>query len=354
MYVAEQVRGELARLGLRSLDELVGRASWLRPRAGVSLAKTQGLDLGFLTRYAGDCATSGERRGAAPHDNGSEWDDVLLADPGVQSAIREGGSVERAYGIRNTDRAALGRLGGAIARLHGDDRFPGTVHLSLRGSAGQSFACFIPRGVDVVLEGEANDYVCKGMAGGRVAIVPPAGSRFAPQDASIVGNTCLYGATGGALFVRGRAGERFAVRNSRAAAVVEGVGDHACEYMTGGVVVVLGGAGRNVAAGMTGGLAYFYDPEGALPDRVNAEIVAVQRVVTDAGAAQLKALVQEHADVTGSELAAALLADWDAALPLFWQLVPPSEANTPEAQNPDQEAEDLGAEDQSGAVLQAA
>ncbi|KAL6774556.1 GSF1 [Auxenochlorella protothecoides x Auxenochlorella symbiontica] len=331
MFVAEEVRAGLASLGLRSLDELVGRGDYLRQRTDVSLAKTSALDLSILTRFAGETATSTERRGAPPHDNGSEWDDVILADAEVQKAIDEEGTVRRSYDIANTDRSALGRLGGAIAKRYGDDRFQGRIELDLRGSAGQSFACFITRGVHVTLTGEANDYVCKGMAGGEVAIRPPEESRFPAREASIVGNTCLYGATGGALFVNGRAGERFAVRNSRAAAVVEGVGDHACEYMTGGVVVVLGKSGRNVAAGMTGGLGYFYDPEGTFPDRVNAEIVTVQRVLTGTGAAQLKGLLERHVELTGSAAGQELLGDWEAALPRFWQLVPPSEANTPEA-----------------------
>ncbi|RMZ53552.1 hypothetical protein APUTEX25_003374, partial [Auxenochlorella protothecoides] len=352
MFVAEEVRAGLASLGLRSLDELVGRGDYLRQRTDVSLAKTSALDLSILTRFAGETATSTERRGAPPHDNGSEWDDVILADAEVQKAIDEEGTVRRSYDIANTDRSALGRLGGAIAKRYGDDRFQGRIELDLRGSAGQSFACFITRGVHVTLTGEANDYVCKGMAGGEVAIRPPEESRFPAREASIVGNTCLYGATGGALFVNGRAGERFAVRNSRAAAVVEGVGDHACEYMTGGVVVVLGKSGRNVAAGMTGGLGYFYDPQGerlsshpfpdthrtsppiptgTFPDRVNAEIVTVQRVLTGTGAAQLKGLLERHVELTGSAAGQELLGDWEAALPRFWQLVPPSEANTPEA-----------------------
>jgi glutamate synthase (ferredoxin) len=164
-----------------------------------------------------------------------------------------------------------------------------------------------------------------------VVIVPPPDSPFAAGEAILVGNTCLYGATGGQLFVNGRAGERYAVRNSLAETVVEGTGDHCCEYMTGGCVVVLGPVGRNVAAGMTGGLGYFYDPDGTFEEKVNGEIVTAQRVLTDAGEAQLRRLVSAHAEKTGSAVAKAILADWAAALPRFWQLVPPSEANSPEA-----------------------
>jgi glutamate synthase (ferredoxin) len=329
-FVADEVRAGLAALGLRSLDQLVGRGDLLAQRA-TPLAKTAGLDLSFLTRHAGAAAPSSSRIGADVHDNGPMLDDDLLADKEVRAAIEKEGTVARDVDIFNTDRAALGRLAGAVARVHGDSGFAGTLDITLRGSAGQSFACFLVGGIRATLIGEANDYVGKGMAGGDVAIVPPPGSTFDPALSSIAGNTCLYGATGGRLFVNGRAGERFAVRNSAADAVVEGVGDHCCEYMTGGAVVCLGPAGRNVGAGMTGGLAYFYDADGSFPSKVNGEIVAVQRVASAAGAAHLRKLVADHAERTGSPLAKGMLADWGSALPRFWQLVPPSEANTPEA-----------------------
>jgi glutamate synthase (ferredoxin) len=335
--VAEEVRQGLAALGLRSLDELVGRADVLRQRADVRLAKTSGLDLSFLTTQASLPAgspvaamRSSERRAQGTHDNGAQLEDAVVRDPAFQAAVASHGSYEASYEIVNTDRSLLARVGGAIAKPHGDNGFAGSIRLNLKGSAGQSFGCFSARGLEVRLVGEANDYVCKGMAGGEFVIVPPAESPFDPSAASLVGNTCLYGATGGSLFVNGRAGERFAVRNSRADAVVEGAGDHCCEYMTGGCVVVLGPAGRNVGAGMTGGVAYFLDEAGDLPDKVNAEIVALQRVCTSAGEAQLKGLVEAHAAKTGSPRAKGLLADWPAALGKFWQVVPPAEKNTPE------------------------
>jgi glutamate synthase (ferredoxin) len=336
-FVAEEVRQGLAALGLRSLDELVGRADVLRQRADVKLAKTSGLDLSFLTTLAelppGAPAkpwTSSQRREQATHDNGPQLEDAIVSDPDFQRAVASHGTYEKSYEVVNTDRSLLGRVGGAIAKPHGDNGFAGSIKLNLKGSAGQSFGCFSARGLEVKLVGEANDYVCKGMAGGEFVIVPPAESPFDPSSASLVGNTCLYGATGGSLFVNGRAGERFAVRNSRADAVVEGAGDHCCEYMTGGCVVVLGPAGRNVGAGMTGGVAYFLDEDGDLPDKVNAEIVALQRVCTSAGEAQLKSLVEAHAEKTGSKRAKALLADWSNSLGKFWQVVPPAEKNTPE------------------------
>eukprot|EP01024_Parvocaulis_polyphysoides_P060513 TRINITY_DN6610_c0_g1_i2.p1 TRINITY_DN6610_c0_g1~~TRINITY_DN6610_c0_g1_i2.p1 ORF type:complete len:193 (-),score=34.80 TRINITY_DN6610_c0_g1_i2:270-848(-) len=169
------------------------------------------------------------------------------------------------------------------------------------------------------------------MAGGEITIVPPKGTRFDTSQSSIVGNTCLYGATGGKIFVNGRAGERFGVRNSMAFAVVEGTGDHCCEYMTGGVIVCLGSVGRNVGAGIIGGLSYFFDEAGDFTSKVNTEIVNVQRVVTSAGEAQLRGLIQTHLDKTGSAKAKYILDNWSESLSKFWQLVPPSEKNSPEA-----------------------
>ncbi|KAG2445645.1 hypothetical protein HXX76_000255 [Chlamydomonas incerta] len=328
-FVAEEVRSELAHMGYRSLDEVIGRADLLKQRS-VKLAKTEGLDLSFLTTFAGASGKSSTRRAQEVHDNGPQLDDRILADPEVMAAIKDHKTVAKAFEIVNVDRSSLGRVAGVIAKHHGDSGFQGKVKLTLTGSGGQSFACFCVKGLEVKLVGEANDYVGKGMNGGEVAIVPPANSPFKPEEASLVGNTCLYGATGGRLFVNGRAGERFAVRNSLAEAVVEGAGDHCCEYMTGGCVIVLGAVGRNVAAGMTGGLGYFLDEDGSFTDKVNTEIVAVQRVITKAGEAQLRGLLEAHVAHTGSAKAKSLLANWEASLAKFWQLVPPAEKNTAE------------------------
>lgn len=330
LFVANEVRAGLASMGLRSLDELVGRGDYLHQRS-TPLEKTTGLDLSFLTQYAGPTGSSMKRIMQEAHDNGPQLDDEILADPAVPAAIENNGTVTKDIEIVNVDRSSLARLAGAVALKHGDRGFKGQINVNLRGSAGQSFACFLAGGINVRLVGEANDYVGKGMAGGEISIVPPEASTFAPEKASIVGNTCLYGATGGKLFVGGRAGERFAVRNSMAETVVEGTGDHCCEYMTGGVVVSLGSVGRNVGAGMTGGLGYFYDPENSFTDKVNGEIVSVQRIQTQAGKNQLKSLIEEHVDRTGSATGRAILSNFDAEVENFWQVVPPSEANTPEA-----------------------
>jgi glutamate synthase (ferredoxin) len=258
-------------------------------------------------------------------------DDTLLADPEVADAIENEKTVEKKLKIFNVDRSVGGRVSGAIAKKYGDTGFAGEIKLLLEGSAGQSFGCFLTPGMYLRLVGEANDYVGKGMAGGKIVIFPPPSSGFKAEDATIVGNTCLYGATGGQLFANGKAGERFAVRNSLAEAVIEGTGDHACEYMTGGCIVAIGKVGRNVAAGMTGGLGYFLDEDDTFPTKVNKEIVKMQRVTAPAGQQQLQRLLQSHVDETGSSKGKEILANWDKYLPLFWQLVPPSEEETPEA-----------------------
>ena len=329
-FVAGEVRTQLAAMGYSSLDDIVGRSELLSQRKA-PLSKTAGLDLSFLTTSVGTSASTSQQRRALPVKAlGPVLDDEILANAAIAAAIASEGAASLDVDILNTDRSVCARVAGAIAKDHGDSGFAGSISLAFFGSAGQSFAAFVVSGMSVRLTGEANDYVGKGMAGGEVVIVPPPASRFPHEDSILVGNTCLYGATGGALFVNGRAGERFAVRNSLAEAVVEGTGDHCCEYMTGGCVVVLGPVGRNVAAGMTGGLGYFYDPDGRFEEKVNGEIVTAQRVATDAGEAQLRRLIAAHAEKTGSAVAAAILADWKAALPRFWQLVPPSEANSPE------------------------
>merc|ERR1711904_115078 len=234
-------------------------------------------------------------------------------------------------------RAFGGRVGGCVAYKYGDNGFAGSININLQGSGGQSFGCFLVGGINVTLVGEANDYVCKGMAGGEVAILPPPDLKAASSDSVIVGNTALYGATGGRLFVNGRGGERFSVRNSMADAVVEGVGDHCREYMTGGCVVVLGPVGRNVGAGMTGGLGYFYDGDGSFASKLTPEIVVMQKVKSKAGEQQLKGLIKDHLENTNSEKAKMILDSWSDSLEKFWQIVPPSEMGTPEASGEDLE-----------------
>jgi len=337
-FVAEEVRSLLARLGYRSLSEIIGRADLLKVRQEVQLTKTQALNLDCLTQLPDAKSDRSWLNHETVHSNGAVLDDQLLADPEIQAAIRNQSSVTKTYEVVNTDRTIGARLAGAIAQQYGNSGFEGQINLNFKGSVGQSFGAFNLPGMTLRLEGEANDYVGKGMHGGEIIIKPPASATYAPEQNVIVGNTCLYGATGGILFASGLAGERFAVRNSKGTAVIEGAGDHCCEYMTGGVIVVLGKVGRNVGAGMTGGLAYFLDEDGNFSKLVNPEIVKLQRVSSPAGEQLLQELIQAHAEYTGSEKAKAILENWSEYLPKFWQVVPPSEADTPEA-NPDAVAE---------------
>jgi len=214
-------------------------------------------------------------------------------------------------------------MAGEIAFRYGDQGLPpGSIECRFEGTAGQSFGAFCIRGVRLVLVGEANDYVGKGMSGGEIVVMPPPGSRFASHENVIMGNTVLYGATGGSLYAAGRAGERFCVRNSGARAVVEGVGDHACEYMTRGLVVVLGETGRNFGAGMTGGAAYVLDESGQFVRQYNPQLVGIERIVDPDDAAELRGMVERHKELTGSARAAEVLDGWDRYLPLFWKVVP--------------------------------
>ncbi|WP_448562456.1 glutamate synthase-related protein [Trichothermofontia sp.] len=330
VLIAEEVRSILARLGYRSLQDLIGRADLLKVRPEAKLTKTQRLNLDCLTQLPNTRVNRQWLQHETVHSNGPVLDDQLLADASIQAAIRDQGTVTYETTIVNTDRTVGARVSGAIAAQYGNSGFEGQINLHFRGSAGQSFGAFILPGMTLRLTGEANDYVGKGMHGGEIAIVPPPDATYDPAQNVIIGNTCLYGATGGLLLANGQAGERFGVRNSRAQAVIEGAGDHCCEYMTGGTIVVLGPVGRNVGAGMTGGLAYFLDEVGDFPAKVNPEIVKWQRVKTAAGEALLRDLIQRHGDCTGSPKAKQILDNWSHYLPLFWQVVPPSEADTPE------------------------
>ena len=334
-FVAEEVRSLLAKLGYRSLNEIIGRADLLLQSKDVHIAKTKGLDLNCLI----DLPNVKEERSwlnhGDVHTNENVLDDEILADNDIQSAIANQGTVAKDWKIINTDRSVGGRISGAIASQYGNSGFAGEITLIFQGSAGQSFGAFNLPGMKMIISGEANDYVGKGMHGGEIIIAPGSKSNYDAAENVIIGNTCLYGATGGVLYANGRAGERFAVRNSMGKAVIEGAGDHCCEYMTGGLVVVLGEVGRNVGAGMTGGLGYFLDESNTFSDKVNPEIVKIQRVESEAGAKQLQEMIQQHVAKTGSAKGKAILQDWDNYLGKFWQVVPPSEADSPEADSPE-------------------
>ncbi|MDQ7829717.1 MAG: glutamate synthase large subunit [Armatimonadota bacterium] len=304
--VAEEVRGHLAALGARTLDEVIGRVEWLRP-APRDHPRAARVDLRELLTPP---AAPGPRRCVQPRNVRAEpagLDDRLLAR--VWPRVQRGETVRAAYPIANTDRTVGARLAGRIAWELGEHALPeGQVRLTFRGSAGQSFGAFCVGGLQLVLEGEANDYVGKGMCGGEIVLRPPRRLRGASHTHVIAGNTVLYGATGGRLFAAGRAGERFAVRNSGAVAVVEGVGDHGCEYMTGGLVVVLGRVGRNFGAGMTGGWAVVLDETGTLARHCHPDVVVAEPAVDDLRA--VRWLLYLHRVRTGSTRAAALLAGW--------------------------------------------
>ena len=330
-FIAEEVRCLLAKLGYSRLEDIIGRSDLLTPRTDVKLTKTKGLILDTLLNIPDTSKDRSWLNHEEVHSNGAVLDDEILADSSIIAAIRDRGSVSKEVKIVNTDRSVGARIAGTIAKQYGNEGFEGEITLKFQGAAGQSFGAFNLLGMKMILTGEANDYVGKGMNGGEIIIVPPQEANYAAADNVIIGNTCLYGATGGILCVNGRAGERFAVRNSQAQAVVEGTGDHCCEYMTGGTVVVLGTVGRNVGAGMTGGLAYFLDQDGSFPSKVNPEIVKIQRVTTAKGEKQLKHLITVHVDKTGSVKAKMILENWQFYLDKFWQVVPPSEADSPEA-----------------------
>jgi glutamate synthase domain-containing protein 3 len=260
-----------------------------------------------------------ENRNDGLHDH--PLDDKIIQR--AKDAIRDKMPVRLAFDVQNTHRNIGTKLSGEVAFLHGDHGLPeGTITLDLEGSAGQSFGTFLCGGITLRLTGEANDYVGKGMTGGTIVVRPPAKTGFVPSENSILGNTCLYGASGGHLFANGRAGERFAVRNSGVTAVVEGVGDHGCEYMTNGVVVILGPTGKNFGAGMSGGVAYVLDEAGHFPKLANLEMIELVPVEETADVALLKELTYNHLDATDSAKARALLADWPAAQKLFWKVRP--------------------------------
>jgi len=326
-FVADDVRAILASLGARSLADIVGRTDLLRQVDGVTV-KHGRLDLSPLLDTTRLHATNVGACSAPSRAADSNLAARISADAAQSVQTRK--SAHFHYAIKNTDRAIGARLAGDIARTYGDAGLSEeTITLDFSGSAGQSFGAWNASGMQLILRGEANDGVGKGMAGGRIIIRPPADARFASQDTPIVGNTCLYGATGGEFFAAGRAGERFGVRNSGALAVVEGVGDHGCEYMTGGTVVVLGRGGLNFGAGMTGGFAYVLDLERDFVDRYNHELVDIHRISLEGmenHLQHLRALLRTHADVTQSAWGQKLFADFRDVLHKVWLVKPKAES----------------------------
>jgi glutamate synthase domain-containing protein 2/glutamate synthase domain-containing protein 3 len=321
-FVAEDVRRLMASLGFRTMDEMVGRVDRLETRAAIDHWKAQGLDLSnILHQPVVPEGTAVRRTQFQDHGLASALDHTLIALAAPALERRE--PVDIRLPIRNVNRTAGTMLGYEITRRYGSEGLPDdTIRIQFTGTAGQSFGAFLPRGVTLRLEGDANDHWGKGLSGGRLVVRPPAASTFRAEDNIIIGNVALYGATSGEAYVAGVAGERFAVRNSGALAVVEGVGDHACEYMTNGRVVVLGRTGRNFAAGMSGGVAYVFDADGSFRIRCNPEMVDLEGLAEPEDVAAVHDLVVSHHRYTGSVLAARLLADWASAQLQFVRVMP--------------------------------
>ncbi|HEX9043874.1 MAG TPA: glutamate synthase large subunit, partial [Candidatus Limnocylindrales bacterium] len=334
-FIAQEVREHMARLGFRTIDEMVGRSDRLGMRPAIDHWKARNVDLSRILARP-DVPASFGRRCTRPQEHGLERSlDARTLLPLVEPALSEGLPVSAVLPIRNVDRVVGTMVGSAVTKRWGRDGLPDdTIRLRFAGSAGQSFGSFIPRGVTLELEGDANDYLGKGLSGGRIVIAPPAEATFAAHENVIVGNVVLYGATSGEAFIRGVAGERFAVRNSGATAVVEGVGDHGCEYMTGGRVLVLGRAGRNFAAGMSGGIAWVLDEDDRFATRVNTEMVGLERL-TKAGdeVEDVRRLVERHLALTGSERAAQVLESWGSAVECFVRVIPHDYARVLTAQS---------------------
>ncbi|MAZ54125.1 MAG: glutamate synthase large subunit [Trueperaceae bacterium] len=321
--VAEDARQHMASLGFRTINEMVGHVECLRSDAAIEHWKADGLDLTPLLTPAQKPHEAVDVYCTTEQDHGLEaaLDQQLLTL--CSPAIERGEKVNLELPIVNTNRTVGTILSNEIAKAHGENCLPdGTINIRFNGSAGQSFGAFLARGVTLELEGDANDYVGKGLSGGRIVTYPPRNSTFVAEENIIVGNVVLYGATGGDAFFRGRAAERFCVRNSGANAVIEGVGDHGCEYMTGGRVVILGSTGRNFAAGMSGGVAYVLDHEGNLEKNCNLETVALEKVEGPEEIIELKNLITKHWQFTRSSIASQILETWEDTLPSFVKVMP--------------------------------
>jgi glutamate synthase (ferredoxin) len=322
-FIAQDLREIMATLGFRTIDEMVGRVDRLEPRKALEHWKARGFDFSNIL-YQPDVGDEVGRYHQIAQDHGIDRSlDVMRILDICKPAIERGERVTAELPIRNVNRVVGTITGSEVTRRHGAQGLPDdTIHLKFKGSAGQSFGAFVPRGMTLHLEGDANDYVGKGLSGGKLVIHPPAAASFKAEANIIIGNVALYGATGGEAYIRGMAGERFAVRNSGVDAVVESVGDHGCEYMTGGRVAVLGRAGRNFGAGMSGGVAYVLDEQGDFATRVNMQMVGLE-TLDDAGEiAALRALIERHLEHTGSTRARALLDDWPAVVPRFVKVMP--------------------------------
>jgi glutamate synthase (NADPH/NADH) large chain len=321
-FIAREIREYMAEIGMRTFDELVGRADLLEPNPDAMNWKMKRVDFSKLL-YVPKEASQYPIHNVQP--NTKNLDDVLdrTLIREANKAIKGGEKIWIAHEINNVMRTVGAMLSGEVSKRYGEDGLPeDTINCTFKGSAGQSFGGFLARGINFRLEGDSNDYLGKGLSGGKITVVPPMGSNFVPEDNIIVGNTTLYGATGGEVYIRGVAGERFCVRNSGAKAVVEGTGDHCCEYMTGGRTVVLGTTGRNFAAGMSGGIAYVLDEKGDFDYYCNKGLVELSPVEDRADIQELQEMISNHLLHTQSSLAERILTNWDEHLPKFVKVIP--------------------------------
>jgi glutamate synthase (ferredoxin) len=332
-FIAQEVRELMAQLGFRTVNEMIGHTERLEMKAAVDHYKAKGLDFSQIFYQPPVPAHVGRYcQVAQEHGLDKALDNTTLL-PLCRPALEHGTPVEATLPIRNVNRVVGTIVGSELTRRHGRNGLPDdTIRLHFKGSAGQSFGAFMPRGMTFTLEGDANDYVGKGLSGGKVIVYPPAGSTFVPEENVIVGNVALYGATAGEAYIRGMAGERFGVRNSGVDAVIEAVGDHGCEYMTGGRVVVLGPTGRNFAAGMSGGIAYVLDEGGDFDRHCNQEMVKLSPLEDPEEVDRVRGMVYRHAEYTGSERARKVLGLWEAMVPKFVKVYPNDYRRVVEAQ----------------------
>jgi glutamate synthase (ferredoxin) len=322
-FIADDLRGIMAELGFRTIDEMVGRTDRLEARKALDHWKAKGLDFSNIL-YQPDVGPEVGRYCQMKQDHGIDRSlDVTTLLGLCEPAIERGEKVIAELPIRNVNRVVGTITSGEVTRRHGAKGLPeDTIRIHFKGSAGQSFGAFMTRGMTFLLEGDANDYIGKGLSGGKIIVFPPASATFRAEDNMIVGNVALYGATDGEIYIRGMAGERFAVRNSGVNAVVEAIGDNGCEYMTGGRVVVIGPAGRNFGAGMSGGVAYVLDESGDFAKRVNPQMVGIGRVTAAKDIADLRNSIEKHFEYTRSERAKKILGAWDTYLPKFVKVLP--------------------------------
>ena len=327
LFIAEEVRELMAQLGFRTVNEMVGQVGALDTQQAAEHWKAHKLDLAPVLHEPDSAFMNQDLYCSSRQDHGLDkaLDQQLIAQS--REALDTGSTVKFRTAIANVNRTVGTMLGHELTKIHGGQGLPdGTIDITFDGSAGNSFGAFLPKGITLRVYGDANDYVGKGLSGGRIAVRPSenAPSDFVAEDNIIAGNVILFGATSGQAFLRGQVGERFAVRNSGAHAVVEGVGDHGCEYMTGGKVAILGPTGRNFAAGMSGGMAYVYDPNGALPANLNGEMVELERLGTDDSedAVWLRDIIVAHVDATDSAVGQRILSDWESQLKHFVKVMP--------------------------------